>query len=143
MKVKVKDPQNESVVDRAAYVAEAIFSETNIKAGTEYSAPAFKLNSAATDLVFYVAQGAATELDVTLYDWKYAKKSLGSLREVYKLFCKTNDIKVDPELMVKIDELGQEVDKAINDSKKAQQKRDEEELKPWMDKYKLWKEMNK
>jgi len=105
-------------------------------------ATATKLRNSANDSLFYVAQCVSgSSSDGAEYDWSNARRSLFSLQTMYLFAGKQKFLELDPEVVVKIDELLQKVDEGIKSSKKEAESNAKKELEPWLEKYKLWQKM--
>ncbi len=103
---------------------------------------ATKLRNSANDSLFYVAQSIGNStIDGADYDWSNARKNLFSLQTMYIFAGKQKFLELDPEIVVKIDKLLNEVDASIAISKKEAENKTRKELKSWLEKYRLWKEM--
>jgi len=61
---------------------------------------------------------------------------------MYTFAAKQKFLELEPEIIVKIDSLLEEIDKKIASSKKETQNKNKEELEPWLEKYRLWQKMN-
>lgn len=109
---------------------------------TEKWATATKLRNSANDSLFYVSQAvgsAAPEAD--RYDLINARKNLFTLQSMYIFASKQKFLDLEPELIVKIDNILAEVDKRIADSEEETKKKTKAELEPWLEKYRLWQKM--
>lgn len=97
----------------------------------EQWATASKLRNTANDSLFYASQaiGSATP-EVNLYDWNNTRKNLFTLQSMYTFAAKQEFIDLEPELIVKIDNLLEEIDKKISESRKEADKCKKEELDP-------------
>ncbi|HSW80039.1 MAG TPA: four helix bundle protein [Candidatus Saccharimonadales bacterium] len=105
---------------------------------------AIKLRNSANDSLFYVAQSVGNTIaEGAEYDWGNARKSLFALQTMYVFAGKRKFIQLDPEVVVKIDELLEKIDTGIETSKKEADNKTKKELEPWLEKYRLWKEMQK
>ena len=101
-----------------------------------------KIRNAANDIIFYVAQAVGNYLpEAAEYDWNYARKNLFALRTIYTFAHKQHFISIEPEIVVKIDSLLAAIDQQIGTTQKEIEKRSRKELEPWLEKYRLWKEM--
>ena len=101
-----------------------------------------KLRSAANDCLFYTAQAIANPtIDAAEYDWSGARKNLFALQSLYLFAGKQKFLKLDPEIVVTIDNLIAEIDSNLEESKKAFEHKSKAELDPWKEKYRIWKEM--
>lgn len=110
----------------------------------EQWATASKLRTSANDSLFYVSQaiGSANQ-EAVEYEWNSARKNLFSLQAIYIFAAKQNLIELEPDFIVKIDNLLADIDKRIAASKEAVQKKNEDDLKPWLEKYQLWQKIQK
>jgi hypothetical protein len=110
----------------------------------EQWATASKLRNSANDSLFYTSQavGSASP-ETSLYDWNNARKNLFSLQSMYTFAAKQKFFELEPEIIVKIDDLLEMIDEKISESKKETEKRNEEELKPWLEKYRIWQKIQK
>lgn len=101
-----------------------------------------KLRNAANDSLFYVAQATGnTAMEGAEYDWNSARKNLFALQTMYIFAGKQKFLDLDPDIIIKIDKLLAKVDESIAVSKKAADLKDKKALKPWLEKYRLWQEM--
>ena len=101
-----------------------------------------KIRNAANDVVFFIAQAVGNFLpDAAEYDWNNARKNLFALRTMYTFAHKQKFISLDPEIVVKIDQLLADIDTEITAAKKEIAKKTEKDMQPWLEKYRLWKEM--
>jgi len=101
-----------------------------------------KIRNAANDVIFFIAQAVGNYLpDAAEYDWNNARKNLFALRTMYTFTHKQKFIALNPEIVVKIDELLANIDTEIAVTKKEIAKKAEKDMKPWLEKYRLWKEM--
>lgn len=108
----------------------------------EQWATASKLRNSANDSLFYASQaiGSASQ-EAVEYEWNSARKNLFSLQTMYTFAAKQKFIELEPDVIVKIDNLLTSVDKKISASKEAVKKKNEEDLKPWLEKYQLWQKI--
>jgi site-specific recombinase XerD len=103
-----------------------------------------KIRNAANDMVFFIAQAVGNFLpDAAEYDWNNARKNLFALRTMYTFAYKQKFISLDPEIVVKIDGLLTSIDEEIVNTKKEIEEKSDKDMKPWLKKYQLWKEMQK
>lgn len=103
---------------------------------------AAKLRNSANDSLFYIAQSIGNiATDGAEYDWSNARKSLFALQTMYIFAGKQKFVQLDPEIIVKIDELLKKIDSGTETSKKEAERKTKKELEPWLEKYHLWKEM--
>ncbi len=110
----------------------------------EQWATASKLRNSANDSLFYASQAIGNASpEAGLHDWSITRKNLFSLQSMYTFAAKQKFFELEPEIIVKIDGLLEEIDKKISQSKKAAEKRDKEELELWLEKYRIWQELQK
>ncbi len=103
-----------------------------------------KIRNAANDVAFFIAQAVGNFLpDAAEYDWNNARKNLFALRTMYVFAHKQKFISLNPEIVVKIDELLTNIDEEVVKAKKETEEKSEKDMKPWLKKYQLWKEMQK
>jgi hypothetical protein len=80
-------------------------------------ATASKLRNAASDSLYYVSQSVGNAvLETSGYDWNNARKHLFSLQTMYIFAAKQQLLAMDPELIVKIDNLFKQIDANIASS---------------------------
>lgn len=104
---------------------------------------ASKLHSSAIDSLFYISQAVGNDApEISRYDWSNARKYLFSLQTMYIFAAKQKFFELEPEVVVKIDNFLDEVDKRIAASKKEAEKKNKDELEPWLEKYRLWQKMH-
>jgi site-specific recombinase XerD len=105
---------------------------------------ASKLKNAANDSYFYMAQvfgaGKAQALE---FDCISARKNLNTLKAMYVFAAKQNMTELDPALVVKIEKMISEIDAAQESSQTEVKRKAEEELKPWLEKYRIWQQISK
>ncbi len=101
-----------------------------------------KLRNSANDSLFYASQatGSASP-ESSQYEWNNTRKNLFALQAMYTFAAKQKFFELEPEIIVKIDGLLEQVDKKIALSKKAHEAKNKEELEPWLEKYRLWQQM--
>lgn len=103
-----------------------------------------KLKNAANDAYFYVAQvSGAGKKQAVEFDCVYARKNLNTLKSMYIFASKTGMSKLDPEQVVRIDKLIAKIDAENKASQKEIKFKTEEELKPWLEKYRIWQQISK
>lgn len=108
----------------------------------EQWATASKLRNSANDSLFYISQAIGSAApEINQYDWNNARKNLFSLQSMYTFAAKQKFLELEPEIIVKIDGLLEEINKKIAITKKEAQKKNKEELEPWLEKYRLWQKM--
>jgi hypothetical protein len=130
-----------SAIAKSMYeVADAI--ETN--SIDEKWRTASKIKNAANDSYFYAAQVVgAGENNALEFDCINARKHLATLKSMYVFATKQDMIELDPDLIVKIERLIAEIDTAREAGEAEVKRKTEEELKPWLEKYRIWQKMSK
>jgi predicted ATP-binding protein involved in virulence len=107
-------------------------------------ATASKLRNSANDSLFYTSQAIGnSSAEASLFDWNNARKNLFSLQSMYTFAGKQKFLELEPDVIVRIDDMLEEIDKRITEAKKEVQMRNKEELEPWLEKYRIWQEMQK
>jgi hypothetical protein len=102
-----------------------------------------KLRNSANDLMFFVAQAAANISPAGAeYEWSNAHKNANSLRAMYIFATKQKFIEMEPEIVVRIDELMKRIRGQSKKSSTLAKDLNEKELEHWREKYKFWKEIN-
>ena len=101
-----------------------------------------KIRNAANDVIFFVAQAVGNFLpDAAEYDWNSARKNLFALRTIYTFAHKQKFISLEPEIVVKIDGLLAMIDKEIIAARQEIEMKSKKDMEPWLEKYRLWKDM--
>jgi hypothetical protein len=104
---------------------------------------AAKLRNAASDSLFYVSLATGSAAPETgQYDWSNARKNLFALQAMYTFAAKQKFFELEPEVVVKIDSLLEQIDKKLHESKAQWDKRNQEELEPWLEKYRIWQKIS-
>jgi len=105
---------------------------------------ASKIKNAANDSYFYVAQVVgAGENNALEFDCINARKHLNTLKSMYVFAAKQGMTELDPELVVKIEKLVKEIDSVQEAGEAKIKRKTEEELKPWLEKYRIWQKISK
>jgi hypothetical protein len=129
-----------AITESMYMIAEAI--ETDLL--DEKWRTASKLKNAANDAYFYVAQVVGAGKNQALeFDCINARKHLNTLKAMYVFATKQNMTELDPELVVKIDSLVSEVDAEQVSGQKEIERKTQEELEPWLEKYRIWQKISK
>ena len=103
-----------------------------------------KIKNAANDSYFYVAQVVgAGENNALEFDCINAHKHLNTLKSMYVFASKQDMTELDPELVVKIEKLIKEIDSLKEASETEIKRKTDEELKPWLEKYRIWQKISK
>lgn len=99
-----------------------------------------KLRNAANELMFYVAQAAGNIAPTGAeYEWSNAHKNANALRTSYLFATKQEYIDLDPEIIVKIDDLMRCIKEQSKEAAKLAEAANNKELEHWRKKYKIWK----
>lgn len=102
-----------------------------------------KLRNAANDSLFYASLAIGnSEAEASKYDYNAARKNLFALQAMYIFATKQKFTKLDPEIVVLLDDILAKVDKRIEASEKRSKEKEKAELEPWLEKYRLWQKMN-
>ena len=138
-KIKVND---KSVLELATEIAENMYDIASDFPPDEDWRTAGKLRNAASDLLFYVAQGVGDiDSSTSQHEWRFAHKQVSALKITYKFSAKQGFTEINPDIMVKLDDLSENIQKEFKRSEKQKDAEAEKDLKPWLKKYELWKEM--
>jgi hypothetical protein len=101
-----------------------------------------KLRNAANDSLFYVSQAIGNAApEASKYDLNNARKNLFTIQSMYTFAGKQKFLDLEPDLIIELDRILAEVDRRIDHSDKESKKKNNEELEPWLEKYRLWQKM--
>ena len=101
-----------------------------------------KLRCSANDSLFYISQVVGSVApETSKYDLNNARKYLFTLQSMYTFASKQKFLELEPEIIVEIDNILHEIDKRVKNSDTEAEKKNKEELEPWMEKYRLWQKM--
>ncbi|RYF29136.1 MAG: hypothetical protein EOO17_02605 [Chloroflexi bacterium] len=104
---------------------------------------ASQLRSGAVDMIFEIGRAVGSDTQSPAeFEWNSARKNLAGLQAVYLFAGKRRLLVIDPSFVVQVDKLLKDLSAKITDSKTTQKQLTKQELKPWVEKYNLWKEMN-
>jgi hypothetical protein len=102
-----------------------------------------KLRNSANDLIFYVGQAVGDgSISASRNDWNNARRHASGMKTMYRFAGRQKFVTLDPEIMVKIDRLIEEIDENLEIAKDQFDLEAKADLKPWLEKYRIWKEMN-
>ena len=102
-----------------------------------------RIRSATNESMFYLSEAVGSSLPYTNeFEWNMARKNLFAVQTEYMLADKLNFLKADPKIVKRIDSLLEEIGRQVDISKKASKEHDREDLEPWLEKYRLWREIN-
>lgn len=103
---------------------------------------ASKIRMAAMDLLFFASLGAGGEgAAASEHEWRYAAKNVSALKTIYRFAGRQGFVKIDPDMMLKLDEAGEIIQKELKKTQRSAAEDERKELEPWLKKYKIWKEM--
>ncbi len=100
-----------------------------------------KIRSAANDVMYYVAQAVANGLPSSSeYDWANARKSLSALKTLYRFAGRQKMVRIDPEIMVRVDKLMADLDAETVKAYEATEEYNRKDIEMWRKKYEFWKD---
>lgn len=103
-----------------------------------------KLKNAANDAYFCVAQVVgAGKAQSAEYDCVNARKNLNTLKSMYIFACKQDMTELDPNIVVRIDKAVITIDAEQTAGQKEVKRKTDDEMKPWLEKYKIWQKISK
>ncbi len=98
------------------------------------------VRSASTYLLYTVAQGIGNGAPTgSEYDWGNALKHLSGLKAMCVLAYKQRFVKIDPTIMVRMDELLKQIDARQDESLKVAKNHEAKDMANWQKRYDLWK----
>ncbi len=144
MSKKIDTLENNTLWQQANEIAEYMYSIVDKLPAEENWNTKSKLRIASGDLIFDLAQalGGAANPAAAKYAWVSARKQLFALKTMYRFSYKQHYVDMDPDVMVKIEKLVDETDEQIERCGKQAEKETEAQVKSWLKKYEVWKEMN-
>lgn len=140
MKVKISDPSNETTADRGMYLSDFIFELIDELPNSE-SALKLRLQYIAVDISFYLLLCDGARDKSVAHEWCSARNHAVAFRGLYRLAGRRGLFKIQPEIMVRVDELIKEIDYNITKAEENTKQQEQSEMEPWLKKYKIWKEM--
>lgn len=144
MKKKTVKLEDNILWQEAFKVAEHVYDKLPELPSEEEFNTTSKLRGAANDLLFMVSQALGAEKSgAALYDWANVRRHLFSLKTMYRFAARQKFITVEPDIMLSLDKLIDEAELEEAGAIKQLKESHEEEMKPWLEKYRLWKEMEK
>ena len=103
-----------------------------------------KLKNSANDAYFYIAQVAgAGKAQSFEFDCVNARKYMNTLKSMYVFASKQDLVELEPELVVRIERLIAIIDDEQISSQQQIKSKTDEELKPWLEKYRIWQKISK
>ncbi|HSX36018.1 MAG TPA: hypothetical protein VLH84_03745 [Patescibacteria group bacterium] len=104
----------------------------------------YKIRTASTDLVFYVGMALGNGAPMGgEYEWGNARKHAAALKTIYRHVGRLKLMELDPDVMVRLDKIIKQIDEELAVAYKRIDAVNDAELKPWLEKYRIWQEMNK
>ncbi len=103
-----------------------------------------KLRTAAFDALYFLANAISSGDDSTssvIFDWNNARKSLFAVQTAYIFAGKQGFLELEPERVVQIDRLLKEYVSRIDAVRKENIRRDKADKEAWLEKHRLWQEM--
>ena len=136
--------ENEPLWKLSNTIAESIYGKLQEFPDEELWNSSFKLRGSANDMIFFVALGLGyAGSGGGVEDWSSARKHCYALKTMYRFAGRQKFIDLEPEIMVKIDEVILGIDLKLRDAKLKNIELDKKELEPWLEKYQIWKEIQK
>jgi len=139
------DPKNDPLWKETYSLVEYMYGkqeEITAKSPDERWITASKIRTLANDVMFYVSLAVGSSLSYTAeYEWNSARKNLFTLQAEYVFAGKQGFLETDNAIVGQIDTLMQKMSDRLQEAQQAIKGKDREDLKPWLEKHKLWKEM--
>ena len=139
--------KDKSLIDEVSFIAESMYAVADAietDSDDEKYRTISKLKNAANDAYFYVAQVSGAGKNQALeFDCIFARKNLNTLKSMYVFASKLVIVELDPEEVVRIDKLIAMIDAEQKASQKETKLKTEEELKLWLEKYRIWQKISK
>lgn len=102
-----------------------------------------KIRNSINDAMFYISMAVGSRAPGgNEFEWNNAKKHLSSLLSMYLFASRRHFLELDPDIVVKIEGLLAKIDAETVAAREAGKKREQEELEPWMERYRLWQKMH-
>lgn len=140
---KPKESQAKALEKQAFALADFMYGLLDEFPEDEKWVTSQKLRISANDLLYYTAQAIGNITPSgTEYEWANASKHGTALRTLYIFAARQKFIDLDPNIVVKLDKLLQEINHQSQLVKKRITAANEKEHKLWREKYKQWKAMN-
>ena len=103
-----------------------------------------KLKQTANDAYFFVAQVVADGKGSSQeFECINARKSLKTLKSLYVFASKEHMTELDPSLIVHIEQLATEMNSWQKSSQQETVHKNAADLEPWLEKYRIWKQISK
>lgn len=142
-KLLFKNLEEEPLWKESCDIAEVVYGLLGEIPDEEKYNTTSKLRSSANDLIYYVsmAVGNTSQLNRE-YDWSNARRFASALKTMYRFSGRQGFFEIDPEFMVKIDAIIDQVDVQLDEALKDTKAAGKADIKPYLEKYQMWKEMN-
>jgi hypothetical protein len=139
---KLRNLEDDQIWLESCDLAEYVYNKLPNLPAEERWSTASKLRNSANDLIYWVALAVSNSApSATEYEWASARKHASALKTMYRFACRQKFIELDPEIMVRFKKLLKQIDQEITEAYKQTEVATEKEMKPWLEKYALWKEM--
>lgn len=146
-KARTPKLRNHPIFKDCFWLAERVYDELdangeNFSEAEEWNTKS-KLRNSANDALFNIAMACGSRAPGgSEYEWNTAKKQLAGLLAMYLFAGRRHFVVLDPEVVMKLESLLDVVDTEILSSHKEAKQRDLEETEPWLQRYRIWEEMN-
>ncbi len=142
-KTTPKKLEDEPLWKETNALAELLYTKLDSFPSDEKWYSASKLRYAIVDLVFTLSQALGSgSLVGSEYEWRAARKHASSMKAMYRFAGRNKFIDLDPSVMVRMDDLIKSIDLNINDAQKATKETEKRDMEPWLEKYRIWKEIS-
>lgn len=130
-----------NILDQTTTLAEYMYSKLDEFPEEERWHTANKIRTASNDLLFYVAQatGSSTPAGPD-YEWGSASKHLEALKTLYRFAGRQGFIKIEPEIMLKIDSISEMIQQELVKSNLKTESASKKDMDDWLKRYKIWNE---
>ncbi len=138
---KLEKLEDEPMWIEACQLAEHIYGLLHLLPDDEKWNTTTKLQNSANDLMFFVSQALGNPNVASVeYDWANSRKAASGLKTMYRFAGKQKFIDLDPEIMVRLNNIIGQVDKRIIKSNELNHQSNIEEISHWRKKYENSKE---
>jgi hypothetical protein len=136
---------NNSLLKEASDIAEKIYKmadEIESSEPDEKWRTVSKLKNSANDAYFYIAQVAgAGKAQSFEFDCVNARKNMSTLKYMYVFACRQGMVELEPEIVLRMEKLIVVIDDEQKLSQLQTKSRSDEELKPRLEKYRIWQKI--
>lgn len=128
-------------------LAELAYQKAGELPDEEKWALAAKMRNASQDLVLWAAMAIGNPSPFAAeFEWASAHKYASGLKALYRLGGRQKYYNLEPEVMVRFDKMLDQMEEyRVKARKTAQEFNDSErakDLKPWLEKHKIWQQIN-